>query len=140
MVDMAENLCGFMIHGVEWISQGVDGHVTVNLRSELPQDGAGANPNGGAPDLTARKHYANPIERGIIKVRFDRAEHYCEVFWGDGGARFAETENEHILALVDADGVLAGFRIIHTDRLGENPVGCIGADLKIRMEAELQRH
>ena len=134
MVDMKENLCGFMIHGVEWISHGADGYVTINLKSDLHQDGANANLNGQAENELARGHYLNPIELGIIKARFDRDKHYCEVLWGDSNISCAETENEYILALIDADGILSGFRIINTDRLAENPIGCVGAKLKTRIK------
>ena len=134
LVDMKENLCGFMIQGVEWISEGVDDYVTVNLKSNLPKDSDNPNPNGEPTTATVGKNFHNSIEQGIIHVRFDRTEHYCEVFWGSGNAGFAETESEYILAIVDGYGILSGFRIINTDRLAENPIGCVGAGLKTRME------
>ncbi len=134
MVDMAENLCGFMIHGVEWISEGIDGYVTVNLKSNLPEGVIKSNPNVRKAAAMIGDNYHNPIEQGIIHIRFDRVEHYCEVFWSADGTSFAGTENEYILAMVDAGGILSGFRVINTDKLGENPMGCVGADLKTRME------
>ncbi len=135
LVDMKENLCGFMIQGVEWISEGRDGYVTVNLKSNLPEDATNSNSSGQAATAMVDKAYRNPIERGIIHARFDRAEHYCEVIWGDGYTRYIATENEYILALVNADGILSGFRITNTDRLAENPIGCVGAKLKTKIEA-----
>jgi hypothetical protein len=135
LVDMKENLCGFMIQGVEWISEGRDGYVTVNLKSNLPEDATNSNPSGQTATAMIGKAYHNPIERGIIHARFDRAEHYCEVVWGDGNTRYIETENEYILALVNADGILSGFRITNTDRLAENPIGCVGAELKTKIGA-----
>ena len=132
LVDMKENLCGFMIHGVEWISKGVGGYVTVNLKSHLPKDASShERPTG---EMTGKNYY-NPIEQGIIRARFDRDEHYCEVLWGNEGYRFAETHNEYILAIVDAGGLLTGFRIIDTDRLAQNPSGCVSADLKTKPQA-----
>lgn len=118
MVDLKENLCGFMLHGVQWISDGLDGYVTVNLKSDLPRNTVA--------------DYHNAIEQGIIKIRFDREAHYCEVTWADDARSFALTENEFILALVNRDGILGGFRVINTHRLAENPEGCVSAELKTR--------
>lgn len=130
MVDMSENLCGFMIQGVEWISKDVDGYVTVNLKSNLPKDSVGLD-SGGQPVTTiVEEEHLNPIEQGVIDVWFDRDKHYCEVLWGKNNTSFVETENEYILAVVDAEGILSGFRIINTDQLAENPTGCVGSELK----------
>ena len=119
MVDLKENLCGFMIHGIQWISDGVDDYVTVNLKSDLPRNTVA--------------DYHNAIERGIIKIRFDREAHYCEVTWTDDALSFAPSENEFILALVNRDGILGGFRVINTHRLAENPEGRVIAELKTRV-------
>ena len=135
LVGQAENLCGFMLQGVEHFSEAVDGYVAVNLKSHLP---SGATNYRDSQPGAARKSAAagrNPIEQGRIRVRFDRVEHYCEVLWGEGGAGYAETENPFILARADAEGVLVGFRVIHTDRLAENPSGCVGASLQTRVAA-----
>lgn len=134
LVDQAENLCGFMLQGVEHISEKTDGYVAVNLKSHLPPNAAGQGRRTGDGQKPAAA-YRNPIERGMIRVRFDRAEHYCEVLWGEAAAGFAETENPFILARADAGGVLAGFRVIHTDRLAENPSGCVGTSLQTRVAA-----
>ena len=137
MVDLKENLCGFMIHGVEWISDGLDGYVTVNLKSDLPIKTNDIDLNGQRKNSAARAYRHNPIEQGIIQVRFDREAHYCEVVWGDSGISFAPTESEFILALVDADGVLCGFRVINTDCLAKNPEGMVSAELKTRTTANI---
>lgn len=134
LVDMSENLSGFMIQGVEWISQDMDGYVTINLKSNLPKDSTG--PDSGGPSATSivEKEYLNPVEQGVIEVRFDRYQHFCEVRWGKCNTTFVETENEYILALVDVEGGLSGFRIIKTDQLAENPMGCVSAELKTMMK------
>ena len=134
LVDRAENLCGFMLQGVERISEGTDGYVEVNLKSHLPPGAAGIRRrcSGETPPPAAIR---NPIKEGTIRVRFDRAEHYCEVLWGEAAGGFAETENPFILARADAGGALAGFRVIHTDRLAENPSGCVGTSLPTRVKA-----
>lgn len=137
MVDLKENLCGFMIHGVEWISDGVDGYVTVNLKSDLPIKTSEVDRNGQRKNSAASADRHNPIEQGIIQVRFDREAHYCEVIWSDGGISFVSTESEFILALTDADGVLCGFRVINTDVLAENPEGMVSAELKTRTAANV---
>ena len=133
MVDLAENLCGFIIHGIQWISDGADGYVTVNLKSDLPSNTTGNGTNWLPQHSATGADYHNSIERGIIKIRFDRQAHYCEVIWADDAISFAPTENEFIWALVNRDGVLGGFRIVNTHRLAENPEGGVSAELKTRV-------
>ena len=86
---------GFMIHDVDWISDGVDGYVTVNLKSDLEKYTNTAHLNG--PDAGGEWQY-NPIESGIIHIRYDRDENYCHVFWADGVAYTTGTNNENVLA------------------------------------------
>ena len=136
MVAMDDDAYGFMIHGVEWITDGVDGYVTVNLKSDLEKYANAVSPNGqGAGD----GWQYNPIERGIIHIRYDRDENYCHVFWDDGAACEAETDNENVLAYFNHEGILCGFRIINTDivRENSNPIGWVDANLKIRMDAPI---
>lgn len=138
MVAMEDDAYGFMIHDADWISDGLDGYVTVNLKSRLEKYANAPSPNGQAneqsADGTGGGWCYNPIELGIINVRYDRDKHYCDVFWAIGDTRYTETENENLLALVDIAGDLLGFRIINTDRLKENPKGVLSANLKIKME------
>ena len=133
MVDLNENLCGFMIHDAQWISDGVDGYVTVNLKSNLPCHTTGADINGPGESSASGRYQHNSIEQGIIRIRFDREAHYCEVLWGDAAIGFAPTGNEFILALADRDGALCGFRVVNTHWLAENPEGDISAELKTRL-------
>ena len=134
LVDMSENLSGFMIQGVEWISQDVEGFVAINLKSNLSKSSTGQDSRGQTAAAIAERDYLNPIEQGVIDVRFDRYEHYCEVRWGKGSTIFVDTDNEYILAAVDAKGILSGFRIINTDQLAENPMGCVGTTLKTKVK------
>ena len=134
LVDVEENLSGFMIQGVEWISPEVGRFVTVNLKSNLPKKSTGQDLKGNSAATIAEKDYLNPIEHGVIHVRFDRYEHFFEVRWGMSSTVFMNTDNEFILAAVDTDGILSGFRVINTDQLAENPSGCVGATLKTRMK------
>lgn len=122
---------GFMIHDVDWISDGVDGYVTVNLKSDLEKYANAASPNG--QDAGEEWQY-NPIERGIIHIRYDRDENYCHVYWANGATCEAETDNENVLAYFNEGGVLCGFRIINTDKVRENPIGWVDANLKIRTD------
>ena len=122
---------GFMIHDVDRITDGVDGYVTVNLKSDLEKYANAAHLNG--QDAGDDWQY-NPIERGIIHIRYDRDQHYCHVFWADGATCDAETDNENVLASFNEEGVLCGFRIINTDKVRENPQGWVDANLKIRMD------
>ena len=135
LVDMSQNLCGFMIQGVEWISQDAEGYVTVDLKSNLPKNSGGPDSGEHWATTTTDGEYLNPIEQGIIGVKFDRNAHFCEVRWGNDNATFMETDNEYILAAVDSEGILSGFKIINTDQLAENPMGCVGAELKVRVES-----
>ena len=127
---------GFMIHDVDHITDGVDGYVTVNLKSDLEKYANAVSPNG--QDAGGDWQY-NPIERGIIHIRYDRDENYCHVFWADGAACEAETDNENVLAYFNHEGILCGFRIINTDIVRENPnpIGWVDANLKIRMDAPI---
>ena len=134
MVAMDNDAFGFMIHDVDWITDGVDGYVTVNLKSDLEKYANAAHLNG--QDTGGEWQY-NPIERGIINIRYDREKHYCHVFWADGAVYTTETDNENVLASFNEDGILCGFRIINTDKVRENPRGWVDADLKIKMDVSV---
>ena len=125
---------GFMIHDVDWISDGVDGYVTVNLKSDLEKYANAVSPNG--QDAGYEWKY-NPIERGIINIRYDRDQHYCHVFWADEATHTTGTSNENVLALFNEEGTLCGFRIINTDKVRENPLGWVDAELQIKMDAPI---
>ena len=71
LVDMSENLSGFMIQGVEWISQDVEGFVAINLKSNLSKSSTGQDSRGQTAAAIAERDYLNPIEQGVIDVRFD---------------------------------------------------------------------
>ena len=134
MVAMDEDAFGFMIHGVEWITDGVDGYVTVNLKSDLEKYANAASPNG--QDAGDEWRY-NPIERGVINIRYDRDRNYCHVFWANGATYVTGTNNENVLASFNGDGILCGFRIINTDKVRENPRGWVDAELQIKMDASI---
>ena len=125
---------GFMIHDVDHITDGVDGYVTVNLKSDLEKYANTAHLNG--QDAGGDWQY-NPIEQGIIHIRYDRDENYCHVFWADGATCDAETDNENVLASFNEEGILCGFRIINTDKVRENPMGWVDANLKIKMDVPI---
>ena len=131
MVAMDGDAYGFMIHDVDWISDGVDGYVTVNLKSDLEKYATAESPNG--QDTESEWRY-NPIERGIINIRYDRDQHYCHVFWADGATSDVGTDNENVMASFDEEGILCGFRIINTDQIKENPMGWVDAELQIKMD------
>lgn len=131
MVAMDDDTYGFMIHGVEWITDGVDGYVTVNLKSDLEKYANTTHLNG--HDAGVEWQYS-PIERGIINIRYDRDQNYCHVYWDDSATCDTETDNENVLASFNEEGILCGFRIINTDKVRENPLGWVDANLKIRMD------
>ena len=75
-----------------------------------------------------------PIQPGEVGVWYDNAGGYCDVVvWADGGSRYVETESSHILAAVNPDGTLCGFRVIRTDLLGNDAGGMAHARLKVKM-------
>lgn len=131
MVAMDGDAFGFMIHDVDWITDGMDGYVTVNLKSDLEKYATPASPNG--QDAGGEWRH-NPIERGIINIRYDRDRHYCHVFWADGATHDTGTNNENVLASFNEEGILCGFRIINTDKVRENPRGWVDAELQIKMD------
>ena len=134
MVAMDEDAFGFMIHGVESITDGVDGYVTVNLKSDLEKYANPASSNG--QDAGGEWRH-NPIELGIINIRYDRDQNYCHVFWADGATYDTGTNNENVLAYFNEEGILCGFRIINTDKIRENPLGWVDAELQIKMDASI---
>lgn len=134
MESMDGGAFGFMIHDVDHITDGVDGYVTVNLKSDLEKYANAVHLNGHDAD---EEWQYNPIERGIINIRYDREKHYCHVFWADGAVYTTGTDNENVLASFNEEGVLCGFRIINTDKVRENPRGWVDADLKIKMDVSV---
>ena len=136
MVAMDDDAYGFMIHDVDRITDGVDGYVTVNLKSDLEKYANAPSQNG---QHSGEGWRYNPIERGIIHIRYDRNENYCHVYWADAAACDAETDNENVLASFNEEGILCGFRIINTDKVRENsgPIGWVDANLQIRMDAPI---
>ena len=124
LTDDDNNLHGFKIDAVE--SMGKDGGYTVvSLRNMVKQSAADWRRKFGIVD--------NPVTRGIIRARYNRDSHSFDVVWADGGSRYVETESGHILAAVNPDGTLCGFRVIRTDRLGNDAGGMAHARLKVKM-------
>lgn len=124
LTDDDHNLHGFKIDAVE--SMGKDGgYTTVSLRNRLAQSAADWRRKSGIID--------NPVTKGIIKARYNRDSHSFDVVWADGGSRHVETESSHILAAVNPDGTLCGFRVIRADLLGNDEGGMAHARLKVKM-------
>ena len=53
----------------------------------------------------------NPIQRGTIYVWYDNAGHYCDVIWLTASAFFTGTEHPEVMALVDSEDNLFGFKV-----------------------------
>lgn len=86
------------------------------------------------PRLAEIAKDVEPIHPGEVGVWYDNAGGYCDVVaWGDGRSRYVETESSHILAAVNADGTLCGFRVIRADLLGNDAGGMAHARLKVKM-------
>ena len=128
LLDDDDNLFGFKIEATPWFDDGENGYTTINLRTKLD-----SYKKGGRIPFDNENQTDNPIVNGIINVRYDKADYFFDVFWADGDTRYIETENSHILALVDTDGLLCGFRVIHTDWLSDDEHGMVHVRLKTRM-------
>ena len=50
-------------------------------------------------------------KQGQVNVWYDEAGDYLDVSWGDGNAYYAATEDERIMALVDLEGNILGFKL-----------------------------
>ena len=124
LTDDNGNLHGFKIDAVA--NMGNDGgYTTVSLRNILEQSDAEWRRKFGIGD--------NPVTRGIIRTKYNRDSHSFDVIWADGGSRYVETESSHILAAVNPDGTLCGFRVIRTDMIGNDAGGMAHARLKVKM-------
>ena len=129
LVDNDGNIFGFKISDITLINAGVNagqgGYATVELKSRLKNSGGNGSANGRTGWLRRPETampglgQGNPIEQGVINIRYDKDSHFFDVFWAAGNTHYIETDNRHTLALVDADGILCGFRIIDTDQLGD---------------------
>ena len=124
LTDDDGKLHGFKIDAVE--SMGKDGGYTiVSLRDMVKQSVGDWRRKFGIVD--------NPVTRGIIRARYNRDSHSFDVVWTDGDSRYVETESSHILAAVNPDGTLCGFRVIRIDLLGKDESGMAHARLKVKM-------
>ena len=133
LIDDENNLYGFKIDPVEWMGDGNDGYTTVNLRSSLGRAEASGDQDSRLDRCNVSdgsEKYGNPMERGIINAKFDNDAHIFEVLWADGDARYVATENDHIVALVNIDGLLCGFRVIDIDRMSDDEHGIASVRLK----------
>ena len=126
LTDDDNNLHGFKIDAVASMGDNGD-YATVALRYGPGPTDANVRRKSGIID--------NPVTKGIIKARYNRDSHSFDVVWADGGSRYVETESRHILAAVNADGTLCGFRVIRTDLLGNDAGGMAHARLKVKMTA-----
>jgi hypothetical protein len=50
-------------------------------------------------------------ERTRVNVWYDKEGDYLDVTWGRGNTYYTATEDEHVMALVDMEGNIQGFKI-----------------------------
>lgn len=50
-------------------------------------------------------------ERARVNVWYDEEGDYLDVTWGSGNTYYTDTEDDRVLALVDTDGNIQGFKI-----------------------------
>ena len=67
------------------------------------------------------------IER--INVWFSKAGGILDVTWAFGNTYYTDTENEHVMALVDMDGNICGFKISVVNIIDGMESGVINVDL-----------
>ena len=130
LVDSEDNLFGFKVDATPWFDDDENGYMTVNLRSKLASYKEGKFHN-----FDTEKQPDNPIINGIINIRYSKTGHFFDLFWA-GGARYVETESEHILARVDNAGVVCGFKVVNLDRLTDDEHGFVKAFIDVRMETQ----
>ncbi len=52
------------------------------------------------------------MEQGVkINVWYDEEGDYLDVTWGSGNTFYTATEDKHVMALVDTEGNIQGFKI-----------------------------
>ena len=52
-----------------------------------------------------------PIQQGEVYVWYDNAGHYCDVIWLTASTFFTKTEHPEVMALVDSEDNLFGFKV-----------------------------
>ena len=67
------------------------------------------------------------IER--INVWFSTAGGILDVTWAFGNTYYTDTENEHVMALVDMEGNICGFKISDVNIIDGMESGVINVDL-----------
>ena len=50
-------------------------------------------------------------EQGQVNVWYDEAGDYLDVSWGEGNAYYAATGDDRVMALIDIEGNVLGFKI-----------------------------
>jgi hypothetical protein len=50
-------------------------------------------------------------ERSKVNVWYDEEGDYLDVTWGTGKTYYTETEDDRVMALVDLEGTIQGFKI-----------------------------
>ena len=68
-------------------------------------------------------------EKNTINVWFDKEGDYLNVSWASGNAYYTTTQNERVLALVDAEGNIYGFKIFDISGIEDGEKGLIDVDL-----------
>lgn len=132
LIDDDNNLYGFKIDAVEWMGDRNGGYTTVNLISKLGAAGSQSPSLDGRNVSDGPEDHGSPVEKGIINARYDHNDHSFDVFWAGGDARYVATENDHIEALIDPDGLLCGFRIININRMSDDEHGFASVRLNTR--------
>ena len=136
----AGNLHGFKIDAVERMGDGNGGYTTVNLRNRPgPKDADGRRNAGinGQESIADNAGGDSDVAKNVISARYNHDSHSFDVVWSDRGSKYVETESSHILALVDSDESLCGFRVIRTNLLGDDEHGIAHARVKTRTAANV---
>ena len=65
------------------------------------------------------------MEQRALKVWYDHEADFLEVSFENREGYYRETENDHVMEKVDADGVVIGFSVLHVSALSENPLNLV---------------
>jgi hypothetical protein len=67
-----------------------------------------------------------PAELETLRLYYDREGDFLEVTFADADGYFRETDNDHVMARVDASGAVIGFSIVEFSAM---PDGAVRVDL-----------
>ena len=133
LVDDDDNLSGFKVSAVEFMGGDGGQYTAVNLKNRQASSASHDQRNHPSKGPESSEHSVG-VE--TINARYDQVSHFFDLFWSSDPTRLVETENGHILAAIDLNDTVCGFRVINIDQLSDNEHGLAYVRLKTRMERQ----